>query len=96
MAKPRMVSVCRLQRMERHGYARFSSLFWQEVLRSGEKRLTPYLLSEILKFEHVAMTPLPIKKIPGGYFFSSDDQLSVLRGYEDAMLQLAKARATRI
>jgi len=42
------------------------------------------------------MTPLPIKKIPGGYFFSSDDQLSVLRGYEDAMLQLAKARATRI
>lgn len=92
MARSRMVSVRRLKRMERRGYARFTSTFWQETLRSGEKRLTLYSLGEIRKFERVATTPLPIKKIPGGYFFAAEDQMAALRGYEDAMRQLAKAR----
>lgn len=92
MVKPRMVSVRRLKRMERRGYARFTSTFWQEALLGGDKRLTPYLLGEIRKFECVATTPLPVKKLAGCYFLSADDQMAAIRGYEDAMRQLAKAR----
>ena len=97
MVRSHMVSVHRLKRMERRGYARFTPTFWHEAYLSGKKRLTLYLLAEIRKFEHAAMIPLPIKKMPGGYFFfAAEDQMTVLRGYEDAKRQLAHARAIRI